>query len=282
MRIYWPDFFSETNQRPVIQEIEKLGHSVTPLYDETCDIFYCASIDRMKDIWRAKNQSPTTPLVVYCWDYYKWVHEGKAPVYRDWGQYRDLLYSADLILAPSKGQQLRLKELLDLSSQVIHTAVNVKKSKPTDGRFVLDPVRDYPEENLGWVEKACKELDIPYVHPEHRLSEEDFEAMVASCSFMTCAYREASTGGLTLIEGLYNGKPSLVSDSPYMGGLDYLGTYAKTFKFDSYDDLKARIWDMWSYPETLNPIYTRRYIKKYFSPKVMANRIVDLCEPLLN
>lgn len=282
MKIFWPDFFSETNQRPVIQEIEKLGHSVVPMYDEECQILYCASIDRMKPIWQAKNQSPTTPLVVYCWDYYKWVHEGKSPVYRDWGLYRDLMYSADLVLVPSSGQKLRLQELLGISSQIVHTAVNVQKQKATDGRFVLDPVRDYPEENLGWVERACTELDIPYVHPEHRLSQEDFEAMVSSCSFMTCAYREASTGGLTLVEGMYNGKPILISDSPYMGGLDYVGEYAKTFRYDSYDDLKARIWDMWNHPETLNTIETRRYIKKHFAPKVMAQKILDLCEPLLN
>lgn len=248
-----------------------------------CDVIFCASVSKINEAMYAKINH-NKPVVTYCWDYYKWTHEGKNRGY-DWGKYVDFMRNCDLVLVPSEGQKRRLKELLDIDSVVCECSINFYDHDISDGNYVLDPVRDYPEENLGWVKRACEELDIPYIHTEHGYTEEEFRALVSNCTFMTCGYREASTGGLSLMEGLYNGKVSLVSDSPYMGASNYIGDYGYYFKYDDFEDLKKQISHLWKSRPTVTIDKARKYCKK-FTHKAFAKRLFDniskVCEPKTN
>ena len=63
---------------------------------------------------------------------------------------------------------------------------------------------------------------------------------------------EASTGGLTLLEGLQHGKVSLVSNSPYMGAGEYLQDNAYYFQHDDFDDFERKVLDLWNSDKVKN------------------------------
>ncbi len=239
IRLHFINNKSEGDSEAQVQAMSKYF----TLTDESPDFIYCASISHMYEAMNAMERTGK-PLAVYCWDYYLWSHKKKNHS-GDWNVYAEFLKRAKVIFVPSSSQQLRLKELLGLNSYVVHTGITTYDHEVKDGGYILDPVRYYPEENRTWAEEVAKELGIPFVHSEHRYSLEEFRKLVSNCTFMTCAFREASTGGLTLMEGLYNGKPSLVSDSPYMGAVDYLKGFGVYFKYDDKEDLKNKMKLMW-------------------------------------
>lgn len=257
MNLHFVEKFSEGDKDAQLEAMRKYFKLVSA---EEADFIYCASIDEMEKanyLTRVHNK----PLAIYCWDYYKWAHEGKAP-YWDWARYAEFLKKAQIIFVPSAAQQLRLKELLNLDSIVVRTGITTYDLPVTDKGFILDPLRYYEaDENAHWAEQAAKELDIPLVHSEHGYSQEEFRKLVASCTFITSCVREASTGALTLMEGLYLGKPCLVSDSPYMGARSYLGGYGYYFKHDQFDDLIYNMKLLWSIrPPKLSG---REYVKTF-------------------
>lgn len=272
IKLHFVERFSEGDTDAQIKAMRKY-FTFSPLKE--CDIIYCASIVQMNQAMVAKANSGK-PLIVYCWDYYKWAHDGVQNY--DWKRYADFMRQADAIIVPSKGQQRRLKELLDLDSHVVLSGFPTYDIPITDGGFILDPLRYYPEENRDWAERAANELNIPIIHSEHRYDREEFEKLVASCTFLTSCVREASTGGLSLMEGLYLGKPSLISDSPYMGATDYLGEYGTTFQYDNFEDLKNKMKEMFDKRETLSTDKTRKHIDEKMTYDTMAKGIRNICK----
>lgn len=269
MKMYFVEKFSEGDTDRQLVAMRKL-FTLTNLED--CDVIYCASISKMNVASAARAES-SKPLVTYCWDYYLWAHEGRHHSH-NWSSYAQFLKESDLVLVPSISQQLRLRELLGIEAVVIHTGIPTYELPVSDERFILDPVRYYPEENKTWAEEAAQELGIPIVHSEHQYSQEEFQKLVATCTFLTCTYREASTGGLSLMEGLCLGKPSLVSNSPYMGAKDYLGPFGTYFQYDDFEDLKRKMKAMWDNPKKFDPIETRKYMEQ-FSYDEMARKMYD-------
>lgn len=239
---------------------------------EEADFLYLASFFKLNDAIKLKTEH-SIPIVVYCWDYYSWKHDSEA----QWRHYADfLIHHADLVIVPSEAQKLRLKELLGVDSTVIKTGIPTYEAKTNDGNYILDPVRYYEgDPNNGWAERAGAELGIPVIHSEHQYNVEDFRNLVANCTLLTCPYVEASTGGLSIMEGLYLGKPSLVSDSPYMGAVDYLGEYGYYFKYDDYEDFKKQIAYLWE----MRPQMDVRDQPELFSYDQMAKKI---CEAVKN
>ena len=239
---------------------------------DNADIIYCASINQTNKARLAHKQTGKR-LAVYCWDYYKWAHEGKHHGVWDWKTYADLLKSADIIFVPSQAQRLRLRELLSLDSHVVLSGVRRFNNKVKDLDFILDPVRYYPDETSKWAVRAAEQLNIPIVHSEHQYSEKEFRELVAACSFMTSTVNEASTGGLTLTEGMWLGKQSLVSNSPYMGAKDYLKTNACYFQHDDYDDLVKQMDLMWKDRPVLRLAEVRDMMDKELTFQRMADQI---------
>lgn len=261
-KLYFIENFSEGDTDRQLLAMQKVFDFVPP---EEADFFYLASIFKLHEAMNLKAQFKK-PIVVYCWDYYLWKHQSDAI----WNQYAAFLRKADLVLVPSTGQQRRLKELLDIDSVVVHTGIPTYEQPVSDGNFILDPVRYYPEENQFWAGEAAKELGIPFIHSEHQYSEEEFQKLVASCTFLTCAYREASTGGLSLMEGLHLGKPSLVSNSPYMGAVDYLGEYGYYFQYDDYQDLKKQMAYLWETRPQMDGDHVKNFSYERMAEKICA------------
>jgi hypothetical protein len=244
---------------------------------DEADFIFCASVMKMREAMVAKANSHI-PLVIYCWDYYLFAHDGRHKGW-EWKHYAQFMKDADLVLVPSSGQQLRLKELLGIDSVVVKSGITTYDLPIIDGDFILDPLRYYPEEQRTWAEQAAEKLGIPIIHSEHQYKKEDFKKLVASCTFLTCCVPEASTGSLTISEGLWLGKPSLLSNSPYMGGKDYLKDYATYFQWDDFDDLVAKMKDMWENRRKLDLEEVRSYMRKELAHDKM---ISDMYEAIHN
>lgn len=266
--MYFVEKFSEGDKDGQIEAMRQYFEFTTL---EDADFIFCASISVM-NMAQAARRNSLKPLVVYCWDYYLWAHQGKHTSW-NWQRYAQFLKEANLVFVPSAAQQLRLSELLGIDSVVVKSGIPTYSAETTDGRFILDPLRYYPEENRDWAERAATQLGIPLIHSEHGYDQEEFRKLVSSCTFMTSCVREASTGALTLMEGLWLGKPSLVSDSPYQGARDYVGKYGTYFKYDDFDDLVAKMKDMWEMPSFFDLSNVREYMRKEFTYDAMAKNL---------
>lgn len=257
----------------LIEALLQRGVVVTQDCQEDYDAILNFSAFYASDAVEISNRFPNVPVVNYVWDYYKFAHDGKH--WFNWKPYVDFLKRSNFLIAPSSGQALRLKELLDLDSIVILTGIKVTDSPISDGRYVLDHMRWYPEENEKWIVRACEELGIPCVHSEHQYSDEEFKKLVANATFLACGYIEASTGGLTLVEGLWNGKTALLSNSLYMGGKDYMGEFATYFQWDDYEDCKRKLQEMWLQPPKISTKKARAFIRRSSDFGVMADKLIE-------
>lgn len=270
MKMYFVEKFSEGDADAQVEAMRKY-FTLTELKE--ADVIYCGSVEKM-NIAISAHRSTGKPIVNYCWDYYLWAHKGKHSGF-NWVQYAEFMKQCTLVIVPSHAQQLRLKELLGIDSVVVRTGIKVYDDPVTDAGFILDPLRYYPEENRDWAEKAAAILNIPIVHSEHGYTHEEFRKLVASCTFMTSCVREASTGALTLIEGLYLGKPSLVSNSPYQGAKDYVGDLGYYFQYDNFDDLVAQMRLLWENKPRIERRKAKKYVRDNFSYDLMAKNLYD-------
>lgn len=251
------------------------GHTVTGHCEKDYDVIINGSCF-IKTVKNWSDRFPHIPVVNYVWDWYPWVTKDLQghPQYELYRSY----IRGTTVLTPNTGTSKRLLED-DIESTVVPFSIPAYEEEVRDDRFVLDPVRDYPERNCYWVREACKELGIPCVHTEHGLSQAEFRKLVATCSFITCGYLEASTGGLTLIEGLYLGKPGLVSNSQYMGGTEYLKGWGYYFDCDSYEDLKIKLKELWDNTPKIDVADAREYIKQNLSDEALYERLYPiLCD----
>jgi hypothetical protein len=277
MKTYFVQKTSEGDTEAQVKAMRQAGFEFVELKE--ADVIYCASISVMNNALEAKKLTGK-PLVVYCWDYYLWAHE-KCTMSGDWRRYADLLKMADLIFVPSRAQQKRLKELLDLDSVVVLSGVTTYDKKPIDDGYILDPLREYPEENYGWAQRAASELNIPIITPNHQCTLTAYRHIVSRCRFIVSVYREASTGGLTLVEGLWLGKPCLISNSPYQGAKDYVGKFARTFQYDDYEDFKRVVKEMWNGPRLPDMLKARNFISKKLTYAHMALTMKEKIHDLL-
>ena len=154
---------------------------------------------------------------------------------------------------------------------VIKTYIVPFEEDVADERYILMPLRELPDQQYSWFKSACDELGLPYVISNHQLPFEEYKKVVARCSFIVSPLYEASTGGLTLLEGYYLGKPVLISDSPYMGAKDYFG--GRAWYFDTYDDLKSKLQTLWNDTPKLNRSECRDWVLENYSVIRMAKEV---------
>lgn len=273
MRVHIVEGKSEGNVEEQIAAMSSICGELNPAH---ADILFCMSIDTMKETIRL-HQLYHIPYAVYCWDYYSWAHDGRHPGVWDWKAYKEFLYGAMVVIVPSNGQRQMLFDLTRIVSRVVKTGIKpIVGIEPIDGGYILDPMRYYPERCKTWAEDAARELGIPIIHPEHGVrSREEFEALVAGCTFMTSCYDEASTGGLTLMEGMALGKMSLISNSEYQGANDYVRPHCRTFRADDFRALKRSMRGMWTERPKVDIMKARAHLEK-FTFERMARQITNI------
>ena len=128
------------------------------------------------------------------------------------------------------------------------------------------------------LERACKELDLPLHMTHHNLTFLEYQKEIARCSFIVSPLYEMSTGGMSLLEAYYLGKPCLISDSPWHGGRDYVNTDVRYFYHKSYEDLKHTLQTLWDLDRE-DYYYlkdnAREYVQNNFSQKRMIGEMVE-------
>ena len=228
---------------------------------------------------------PNIPLVNLTLDFYKTVWTAPNPHGYDWKLYRDVLRKCDELWCLSSEVILRMEEegvdtdkckIMKIWARFFDYDGEIK-----DGRYVLSPMRPYPsDKNYGWLAKACKELGIPLVQPNHKLSEQEFQKNIAECSFMCTEYHESSTGGLTLLEGYKYGKISIISNSAYNGARDYLGDKAIYFD-DTYEGLKNTLKETWDNTPKLNLKDCQEFCNAHPTKEDMVDSMIDRLKVLI-
>jgi len=217
---------------------------------EDCDFLIGLSHSLSHAIKHYHHLYPSIPMIKYNWDMYEWIW--KEPRGYNWPEYGELLNRSIENWCPSEEVRLRAEEFFGCghNHKVIKSYARFFEHHDIrNGGYVYNPLRAYTSDrNYGWAKRACNELGIPLVESLHRLSEQDFQRTIAHATLLTCEYYEASTGGLTLLEGFKLGKPVLVSDSKYMGAGDYFGDQAHYFKYNNFNDYKEKIEQLFNNP----------------------------------
>jgi len=230
--------FSSTETRityNIVQNLKKFGVGVL-LNECTKDCDFIVSLNGLSHYHKFnifKKDFPNIKTIMYVWDMYPWTNYSK-----NYNALRDY----DQIWVPSNEVILRLKEFYDVDPnkcKVVKAYAELYEAegiKIENKGFVYHFAREYKDPNLGFCEIASKITQIPLISSRHNLNFESYKENVLKCSFLVLDYMEASTGGLTMLEGYYHGKDILFSDSLYQGGKDYFGDRAYYFKDGDIDD----------------------------------------------
>ena len=262
----------------LIDEFKKNGIDV--LVNECtsdCDFIICLNgLSQYVLFEQIRTQYPHIKTIMYVWDLYTWTKYATG--------YDNIQYYTE-IWTPSYEVILRLNELYNINPnkcKVIKCYAELFEDVDnicTNGGYVYHFARDYVDKHLGWTSQACTELGIPLVRTTHGLSFDEYKKTVLQCSFLVLEYEEASTGGLTMIEGYYHGKNVLFSDSIYQGGRDYFGDRA--YYFSNYDDFKTKIKMLYEASSNSIELSDRKHFCMQYTKSEMINRILKQLNKLL-
>jgi hypothetical protein len=181
----------------------------------------------------------------------------------------------------------RTYEFTGRQSHIIKTSVRPwEYDDVKTGDYAVDVMRRYPDPNEGIVQLHCNHLGIPLIPSQTDLPWEEFKKAIAQSRFLVSAKYEASTGGLTLMEGLWHGKPILFSNSPRYGAKDYLWPngqpreWSVSFQWDDPLDFRRKLLQMYDHTPVVNIDEARQHIMDNHSElamaKAMANRFWEL------
>lgn len=249
-------------------ELRALGHEVevngSP---RQADAVLLMSVSQMK---RVSNQEFAAPLFVYNWDWYDWaVHTPRAVEY-DWAHFETLCRRAVEVWNPSLSELARYNKRVDAGNGGIVASPVPYWTLPelpvTDGGFVLDTLRQTPDPYWGLAREACAKLGIPLVQSQHKLPFAEYCALLASCTMTVSTLREASTGGLGIVEAAWYGKPCVIPDNPENAASEY-APWGMKFKAGDVDSLAEVIKGLWDQ----RPVgHFRDEIAELYSPTAMA------------
>lgn len=268
---------------PEWDSLRKLGHEVvvTGFSSGTFstfhpDVILCMGVGAMEETYTYANIYPTAKLYVYHWDCYAWVWKNPRPGEYNYQRYGELLSKAEEVWVPSECTGWRTTQWWGLRNWkvILSSCPWWRHDNVSDQGYALCTLRKIPDSWCYEFEKACRELKIPHQRPDHKLSYEEYKDVVAGCRFLVDHYEEASTGGLTLLEGYYHGKPCLVNDSEWNGARDYFGSRAWYFHHDDQEDFRSKLKWMYENPPSISPDY-RRWIEEKYSDTRMCRDILE-------
>lgn len=284
MKIWFPEYFTEAHRKPgegdvLAEELRKFGIDCQLRLTADCSFIFCGTIWRMNDVKRERRRHPHVPTIHYNWDLYPF-QVVEMPGYRRanpdlWDPYLEELSTCRDVWVPSETVISRTWEFTERNScYVIKSSVRPwEVQHKTNGNFAVDVMRKYPDANRDAARWNCDVLGIPLVETCNRLPWEEFKSMIAGARLLVSAQYEASTGGLTLIEGYWHGVPSLISNSPRHGGHEYFGCRADYFQWDNPILFRRKLLEMMDNPPKIDIDEAREWITKEYSEYAMAERM---------
>jgi glycosyltransferase involved in cell wall biosynthesis len=235
------------------------------------------SITQMELTYKAVEKWPDVPLFCYNWDCYEWVWSNPRQGEYDYNQYGELLKRATEIWVPSRCTGLRTSEWWKLNNWrvILSSAPYWDYENIRDDGYALCCLREIPDPWWGEFEKACEYLDIPYKMTKHEVEWEEYQDLVAGCRFICAPLHELSTGGLSLLEAYYLGKPVLINDSQWNGGVDYFRGRANYFDGSTNTSLKLGLQELHEDPFANMPHDYREYVANNFSNQRMIDNMLE-------
>jgi glycosyltransferase involved in cell wall biosynthesis len=195
----------------------------------------------------------------------------------NYDRYGELIKNSVEVWVPSECTKAKLSKWWDIHPdkvKVILSAVPYWNYPDVqDKGYVMCALREIPDHWWGKFEQACEELNIPYLATKHLYTYADYQEAVAHCKFLVSPLYELSTGGLTLVEGYYLGKPCLLSDSPWHGGIDYMHDKATYFDHANFSDFKSKLQEMYTETPQLDIKECKEWVKYNFSSRKMMYEI---------
>ncbi len=274
-----------TNLR-FIDAMRKQGIILEPEPDKSQDFFFCGQFYCNQELLRGCSRFPHVPVVHYVWDLYPFQIEGieaENEIRKEWWKdYTISIKSAREVWIPSGSVLPRIKQFAcNEDVHVIKSTVYTWHEPVWDGGYVLDPLRKYPDRNRDAVKTACDRLGIKCVESRNNLPFTDFKKMVAGARLIVSAPYEASTGGLSLLEGHALGKQVLISNSDRNGAHEYFGWRAEYFAFNDLNHLTELIDNMYHHPKVLDPVECRQWVESNFNDDVMAEKMARRLRAIL-
>lgn len=213
----------------------------------TPDAIISMGVGVMNETFEAIRKYPKAKLFCYNWDCYSWVWFRPRSGEYDYKKYGELLVKSTEVWVPSYCTGVQAELWWEIPSwQIIRSSCPWwEHSNIRDDGYILCTLRKIPDRWCDKFEQACEELQLPYKRPDHKLSYVEYKDMVAGCKFLVNHYMEASTGGLTLLEGYYHGKPCLLTNSIWNGAVEYFGIRANYFEHESFESFKIALRSMY-------------------------------------
>lgn len=285
MKVWFPDFFTEAHRKPgegdvLVEELRKFGIDCQRELTADCSFIFCGTIWLMNKVKEERARFPNIPTIHYNWDLYPFqIIESRDYTRANpdlWGPYLDELATCRDIWVPSFCTMDRTREFVPNCGSIARILTSVRPweyGKRVSGRYAVDVMRKYPDPNRDLARMHCDALKIPLIETRNEVPWEAFKTNIAEAGFLISAQFEASTGGLTLMEGYWHGKTSLISNSPRHGGVDYFGDRARYFQWDNPVLFRQALQRMYDKPPKIDIDEAREWVTKNYSEYAMANRM---------
>jgi hypothetical protein len=265
---------------PGWEYLRSLGHQVVVKHPdqvvpgERPDVIISMGVSVMAETFEAADRWPHVPLFCYNWDCYEYVWTNPRPGEYDFRRYGELLKRAAEVWVPSHCTGRRTTQWWGLTNWwvILSACPWWDPEEVADDGYALCTLRVIPDPWVRVFEECCAEAGVPYLRTDHNLSLADYRRVVSRCRFLVNHYHEASTGGLTLLEGYYMGKPVLNSDSEWNGAADYFAGRegVRTFRAGDREDFKRQLLGMRDDPPRV-PADARDWVTEHFSDRRMVD-----------
>lgn len=280
VKVWFEDFFTEAHRQrnhgdALVAELAKFGIECQLEPTADCEFAFCGSIWKSAQMEAKLAEFPNMKLIHYNWDIYPFQVQ-RHP--NEWLPYIESLKRCHEVWVPSQCTVRRTEEYTGRSAKVMKASIRTwepVKKNTFPGCYVVDVMRKYPDVNQHACKEACDDLGIHCIELNHTYDWDEFRSAVAYSSLLVSAYEEASTGGLTLLEGYWHGVPVLCSNSPRNGAIDYFGRRASYFQWNDKHDLAHKIagilacdFDPSDFIES-----RRKWIESEYSERAFAKRI---------
>lgn len=237
---------------------------------EKPDAIVVGSISQLNRAFEAMTKWPDVPMFAYNWDLYEWSRREGAYDYKAWGR---VLRHCREVWHPGPATLRRCKEWYGIAGSVVPTFAptdHLRGYTPTDGGYALMALRPSPDPGRRWFAEACAEIGVEGRTTDLAMTPGKFAEALAGATILVNPLREASTGGLFLLEGLSLGKAAVVSASPWNDAGFYLGPFARRPKIDSYERFADALRAAWEERPAHDTAAARAYLAERFSLEAMA------------
>lgn len=272
---YLPDWkqFSKDHELIITENARNIPRGWIP------DAILSMSVSVMEETFSILKRYPGASLYSMCWDVYEWVWKNPRPNEYNYKAYGQLLEMSREIWVPSECTGKRVSQWygLDYWKVVKSSAPYFDHDNVRDGGYAYCALREIPDKQWDWFERGCKELKIPYKMTQHNVSMKEYRDTLAGCRFIVSHCYELSTGGLSLVEGYYLGKPCLLSDSKWHGGRDYMGDKASYFG-EKYEYFLMALDTMYRKAHQKMKKDHKEWVIDNYSDKIMCDNILRRLE----